>query len=354
MSLADEVVVESPPLVYSNSQCVIDAFAASGYNLADLIDVSTEKDLVELIPDYPTAEFVLLSGRKLGASLEEIAAIYTLLEDCVDYSINPEDESRANVKAPRKSRVTSAFGIRVVYAPFYSPTKRSYRYVMIEIKASRVKAAGMGAYTATDLRQGEFGFYRGEVKSATTHNHAYAWEMSRFRSNGKAIGGKAVSYLDATDDKHANWARYVNCANFDFKNNMGMCQSYFTCRYEALRDIDAGEELFIDYGEGYRDHSLGFPEATYGLEPTCWECGGEVEYLPERLDFYAHANYFYCALCDEKMVWCDLGLHTLGLGEKHHTNRDLATVICDGCEDAEDLDNEDTIEDPSLIAGLED
>lgn len=356
--MRDEVVVESPPLVYANSKCVIDAFAARGYDLSELVDLATEEELENVIPDYPSAQFVLDAGRKLGMSLEDIAAIYTLLEDWVDYSINPEDETAMNVKAPKRSRVKSEFGIRVVYAPFYSPKKRAYRYVTLEIKTSRVKAAGMGVYTLSRIRQGEYGYYRGEVKTAKTHNHAYAWEMSRFKANGAAIGGKPASYLDATNDKHANWARYVNCANYDFKNNMGMCQSYYTCRYEAMRHIAAGEELFIDYGEGYRTSSLGFDSETYSVDPVCWECGGELAYLRERLDFYAHTNYFECIMCDQKMVWCDKGMHTAPIEEPYHTDSETGTVRCAECssgdEDDDGGDEEDTLEDPSLVTPLED
>jgi hypothetical protein len=234
--------------------------------------------------------------------------------------------------------------------------------VRIEIRESRVKVAGKGAFAGEPLNEGEYGFYRGQVKTRKTHNHAYSWELNDFRANGTARGGKVTSYLDASSSTHSNWARYVNCANFDFKNNMGMVQRYHTLSYVTSRDIDAGEELFIDYGTGYRTANLDISESTYDQLPQCWECGGDVVFMEDRLNYYAHANYFQCASCDEKMVWCDEGFHSLPLEESYYTNRDFATVVCAGCEgddpegegdDPEGEDDEGTLEDEDLRVPIE-
>lgn len=339
-----DVVCESVPAVYESASSVEDAFRAIGRSVGD-------------VPDAPSGEFVLREALEQGISLEDIARLYTLLEDCVVRTINPEDASRKDIKTKSISRVTSNFEVRTVFAPFYSPNTRSYRYVRIEIRNSIVKVAGKGAFAADVIKEGEYGFYRGLIKTSKTHNHAYSWEVNEFRANGTARS-KVVGYLDATSATHSNWARYANCPNFDFKNNLTMTQRYHLLTYEAVRDIYPGDELFIDYGPGYRTTSLGIDDETYSATPQCWECGGEVVFSEDRHDYHAHTNYFECESCQEKMVWCDEGMHTLPLEEAFHTVVDLAKVVCAECVrydegEGEATEGEATEEDPDLSRPLE-
>lgn len=337
-----DVVCESVPAVYRSASDVEEAFMAVGRSVGD-------------VPDIPTGEFVLREALEQGMSLEDIAAVYSLLEDCVVRTENPEDSSRKDVKTKSTSRVQSEFTFRTVFAPFYSPFTRSFRYVRIEIRDSIVRMAGKGAFAGEPIMEGEYGFYRGLIKTAKTCNHAYSWELNEPRANGTARN-KVICYLDATSSVHSNWARYANCANFDFKNNLNVVQRYHLVTYTASRDIHTGEELFIDYGPSYRTSNLGIEEETYSATPQCWECGGEVVFGEDRLKYHAHPNYFECETCQEKMVWCDEGMHTLPMDEPYQTIINLAKVVCDTCvryyeEDEED--EEATLEDESLRRSLD-
>ena len=68
---------------------------------------------------------------------------------------------------------------------------------------------------------------------------------------------KPLYYVDAFDTKTSNWTRFVNCGLKNKYNNIESVQNYDKMYYVATKNIKKGDELFIDYGEGYRKDNLG-------------------------------------------------------------------------------------------------
>ena len=63
-----------------------------------------------------------------------------------------------------------------------------------------------------------------------------------------------VLYVDAEDPAHAVWTRYINHSerpNLAMRSSNGLSDSRTTLRLVVSRQIEAGEELLIDYGPRY-------------------------------------------------------------------------------------------------------
>ena len=119
----------------------------------------------------------------------------------------------------------------------------------IEIRASNITSAGLGAFALVSFKKNELlGTYVGEPLTDAEYIERYG--DSPVGAAGYCLIIRKNLTLDARDPKKSNWIRYVNSpARTAFKANVKFSLGG-TLR--ALRDIDVGTELFVGYGSAYR------------------------------------------------------------------------------------------------------
>lgn len=156
-----------------------------------------------------------------------------------------------------------------VMGRFYLPVKgckpTKYNYIPIEIKKSTIAKAGKGAFAVEGIPKGYLGIYTGTKKKRYEDiNPFYSWEVTSFDPKTGEMDNRDIFlyYIDASTNK-SNWTKYVNCGMKSKYNNMECVQCYGKVYYLATRNIKPGEELFIDYGEGYRVENLGLSKSKY-------------------------------------------------------------------------------------------
>lgn len=69
-----------------------------------------------------------------------------------------------------------------------------------------------------------------------------------------------MNYIDGTSDPK-NWMKAINCARYKKEQNLTVLQEDGEIFYEAMREISAGEELLVWYGndyERYMDLPIGY------------------------------------------------------------------------------------------------
>jgi hypothetical protein len=203
--------------------------------------------------------------------------------------------------------------------------KPVYRYIPLTIRPSQILVAGMGVFADEMIPEGATGFYRGVLKTIKTYNEYYSWTLYTWDQRGDVVedeplekedkearkrvlrktwwgegfvpsfmeGGNErgrgdgtvpkkkkeeildlglVCFRDATEgwgSGTGNWAKYVNTSNHDSKNNMSYRQKYDVIEYVANRTVEPGEELFINYGDGYFESHLGFESEDYYSDVGC-------------------------------------------------------------------------------------
>jgi len=142
---------------------------------------------------------------------------------------------------------------------FYLPAKSTYRYYKLRIAPSTIPQAGYGVYAEKFIPQGAILQYRGVAKTEKSANMSYSWKIIEYDKNGTDVSnGGAICFRDAFKLKTSNATRFINCAGKDKYNNMEMMQLFDKVFYVTTRDINAGEELFIDYGDEYREYNFGW------------------------------------------------------------------------------------------------
>lgn len=156
------------------------------------------------------------------------------------------------------------FDVQYVNALFFDPEIAKYKYYKISIRPSTIKKAGMGAYAEENIPIGLYGFYNGVY--TTIPNELYTWSIFKFDMiNGEILDGDIdTKYsIDAFDLRTSNWTRFVNCAITSKKNNMFAVQLFHIITYKTIKNVKKGDELFIDYGEGYRTDHLKIDDKKY-------------------------------------------------------------------------------------------
>ena len=58
-------------------------------------------------------------------------------------------------------------------------------------------------------------------------------------------------YINGKDEEHANWMRFVNCSRVEQEQNMIALQFHGKIWYRTYKDVEAGVELLVWYGEQY-------------------------------------------------------------------------------------------------------
>ncbi|XP_063798466.1 histone-lysine N-methyltransferase PRDM9 isoform X2 [Pseudophryne corroboree] len=116
----------------------------------------------------------------------------------------------------------------------------------MRISVSGIPRAGLGVWNeGTTLPKGtHFGPYEGitadEDEAATS---GYSWQITK--------GKDSHEYIDARDEKNANWMRYVNCARHEEEQNLVAFQYRRQIYYRACKAIIPYTELLVWYGEEY-------------------------------------------------------------------------------------------------------
>jgi SET domain-containing protein len=137
----------------------------------------------------------------------------------------------------------------VALASGQSPYEKS-----LEIRASRIPHAGNGVYTKVAIPKGAYlGAYTGEFLTGEEYQRrlmANRWQyMMGLLDCAKPHTGGLVT-IDGID---GNVFTRMNYAPAEFQNVKfeKICEAPFV-KIMALRDIAAGEELWVDYGPRYR------------------------------------------------------------------------------------------------------
>lgn len=116
-----------------------------------------------------------------------------------------------------------------------------------EIKESEIPGIGMGLFSKQDLVKGDtIGYYTGRVLDDKSANSARYCES-------KYLLWICKDHWIYGEGKESNYTRYINHSS---KPNVRLVVStrWKTARFEAMRKIKAGEELFFDYGDEYWIH----------------------------------------------------------------------------------------------------
>lgn len=134
----------------------------------------------------------------------------------------------------------------------------------LEIRTSRIPHAGNGVYTKVAIPKGAYlGAYTGEfITDEEYHRRLIAnrWQyMMGLRDCAKPLTG-GITIIDGI---RGNVFTRMNYAPAEFQNVKfeKICEAPFV-KITALRDIAAGEELWVDYGPNYRYDFMDDPAVT--------------------------------------------------------------------------------------------
>lgn len=201
-----------------------------------------------------------------GLGPEKTAELLTLFREHEDQSVVSPPEPMDEEDTVSEEHLTAQpYDEKELYALFFLYEEECYVYKKIKIAASTIKKAGMGIYALEDIPDGAVGQYKGIPRIEEETNMYYSWVVKSF-DPVEGLPDDAdiyMYYIDATEFERSNWTRYVNCGMTEDANNMDQEQVYDKIFYTVTRDIKAGEELFVDYGEDYRVWNMGMKEGVY-------------------------------------------------------------------------------------------
>lgn len=209
---------------------------------------------------------VLQENGMLDGGYNILASLLTDLRVHEDYSVlrKPPRKTRGNPEEVFDEHQTPPpFKEKIVNALFWIPGAERYKYLRVRLAPSNIKAAGIGAYAVDEIPKGARGVYKGVSKRETETNMYYSWIVKSYDAETGETDeeDRPMYYIDATDLDTSNWTRYVNCGMTNKVNNFDSDQLYDKFFYVATKNIKPDEELFIDYGNEYREDNLGMKGA---------------------------------------------------------------------------------------------
>lgn len=133
----------------------------------------------------------------------------------------------------------------------------------LELKTSTIPNAGrgifakeliiantsLGEYTGKWVSKDEFEKFSDDLKQK---GFEYGWEVNDYRGNKnrpkgiKLKDGITIGYIDAREETDGNYLRFINHSSTN--DNVRAFQVKDKIYYLTTRDIQPGEELFVDYG----------------------------------------------------------------------------------------------------------
>lgn len=170
---------------------------------------------------------------------------------------------------------------RIVRGKFYLPNSEEFRYYRLLLAPSSIKGAGTGVYAIDSIPKGAMGVYTGAYKKTSkTVNSLYTWSLHEYDEDTGEVtdDDKVIGYIDCGAENQGNWTKYVNCGMREKDNNVTPLQIYNKMYYVMAKRIRGAKkgtkltipfdlkkliELFIDYGEGYREEHLGINNDEY-------------------------------------------------------------------------------------------
>lgn len=113
-----------------------------------------------------------------------------------------------------------------------------------EIRTSTIEGAGLGLFAKDRIQEGDtIGYYTGEV---ITEKEFYDPE----RPFSAYVLWVCRTHILIGEGPKANYTRTIN--HGDEPNAfLTVSTRWKTARFEALREIEPGEEIFFNYGEDY-------------------------------------------------------------------------------------------------------
>ena len=124
------------------------------------------------------------------------------------------------------------------------PKTKTWTANDFEIRTSTIEGAGMGLFARhTIVEEDTFGYYTGEVITE-----------KEFHDPDRPFSAYVLwvtkDHILVGEGSKANYTRYIN--HGDEPNIFLIVSSRWkTARFQALRNIEPGEEIFFDYGEDY-------------------------------------------------------------------------------------------------------
>lgn len=124
------------------------------------------------------------------------------------------------------------------------PRNKKWTEAAFEVKESTIKGAGKGLFSKVQISPEEtIGYYTGEIISE-----------AEFYSPDRPFSAYVLwvcrTHIILGEGPKANYTRFIN--HSDTPNAFLVVSSRWkTARFEALKAITPGEEIFFDYGEDY-------------------------------------------------------------------------------------------------------
>ena len=113
-----------------------------------------------------------------------------------------------------------------------------------EIRTSTIEGAGMGLFARHAISEKDtIGYYTGEViteKEFHDPNRPFSAYVMWVTKDHILVG----------EGPKANYTRYIN-HNDEPNAFLVVSSRWKTARFQALRDIEPGEEIFFNYGDDY-------------------------------------------------------------------------------------------------------
>ncbi|XP_062571950.1 histone-lysine N-methyltransferase PRDM9-like [Saccostrea cucullata] len=116
----------------------------------------------------------------------------------------------------------------------------------LSVRQSNIFYAGQGVFADKFFRKRtRFGPYEGEITENRdeAQETGYAWQIYK--------KGQPSHFVNAFKEPVSNWMRYVNCARSESEQNVVAFQYKGQIYYRSFKDIPAGTELLVWYGNDY-------------------------------------------------------------------------------------------------------
>lgn len=113
-----------------------------------------------------------------------------------------------------------------------------------EVRPSNIPGAGLGLFATVAIKEGDtLGYYTGTVIDGDAMDEE-PWVRSKY------ILWVCQTHVIVGEGPEANYTRFIN--HSDSPNAFLVVSSRWkTARFEALRDIRPGEEIYFHYGDDY-------------------------------------------------------------------------------------------------------
>ncbi|XP_027012391.2 histone-lysine N-methyltransferase PRDM9-like isoform X1 [Tachysurus fulvidraco] len=208
----------------------------------------------------------------------------------------------------------------------------------LEIRKSDVPDAGLGVFNKGETLPvgAHFGPYQGDpVDREEAMNSGYSWVIYKDRQREE--------YVDATNEIHANWMRYVNCACTEEDQNLMAFQYQGGIFYRCCQPIKPGQELLVGYQEEYiKDLSPAF-EYLWNKKCSANEVNGILSHpfscslcaLSYTALFHFHKHIKRChydeygrLMNSEAFAYGILNLMPTNSSSSHQIGEDSSSTLC--------------------------